>query len=470
MGWRLVLVSVAVVAGCRDRSTVKKDPTPEPSPVTPDAHVEHVRHVWSKLYTSSEDRLPRDLALDAAGNAIVVGRFTGKVDFGSGAIESSGSSDAFVVSISPKGVTRWARALGGFGFDEAFAVATAPDGTVLVGGDITGEVDFGTGKIGTGVANAPFIAALDPTGKTLWARALSGEGEITGIARSPDGDLQIVGRDLIKGPWSGTADVSAARLTAKGDPKWKVVSDSGGYGRAQRVVVDAAGDAFVCGTFRSHLAIGGLAMVPGSGKSAPPTSADQLFVAKLSGKDGGVAWGTAGFGDGASCQAIASSRDVLAIGGYYAGEVAFGATKLPKLGPHGGFVASFTGEGTLRFASAMGDINANDSVGGLAFGAGGELLVAGEATSTVASIASDQAGAYVAVVDVDGKVRWARRFVGGTPMGLSRAPDGVLTLAGEVFTTDDSPGSIDLGGGVLKSAPAVKGSSHFDVFVAQLSQ
>ncbi|MBI4705913.1 MAG: hypothetical protein HY744_32880 [Deltaproteobacteria bacterium] len=58
-------------------------------------------HLWSKGFGSSGGDQGRAVALDANGNALVAGLFSGTVDFGGGPLVSAGGHDIFVLKLAP---------------------------------------------------------------------------------------------------------------------------------------------------------------------------------------------------------------------------------------------------------------------------------------------------------------------------------------------------------------------------------
>lgn len=464
-----VLVAMIALGACRDRASVKKDPTPAAS-IDAGAKL-HAQPLWSKLISGDEDHLPLGVAADPAGNVVVVGRFAGELAPG---VASRGSSDAFAVALAADGQRRWARALGGFSWDEANAVAIASNGSTIVGGHVTGSADFGTGSLGAGFDQAPFVVSLDVDGKTEWARLLSGDGEVDGLALAPSGELALAGRALVRGVCKGNADVVAARLKPNGDVAWSTCMDSNGYGNAERVVVDRKGDVIVCGVFRLRLVLGGVVYAAQEADFLHVAGApNQVFVAKLAGATGVPIWVRAGAGGDAACRALAVDADgAIAIGGYYVDALAFDDRKLPAFGFRDGFVIVFEEGGAPRPSAAIADARYGDSVGGLVFAERGEILVAGVAgkSASLGAFSAPTDGAYVAAFGRNGGLRWSHRFEGGTltPIGLARSDRGLLTLAGDLFSTSEGA-SINLGGDALIAHAVDGGGTRFDVFVARLS-
>src|SRR5262245_3790518 len=64
------------------------------------------------------------VAGDAAGNAYVVGSFVSStIDFGTGVINNTGSSDGFLVKYNAAGTVQWVRTNSGSGADDFWTVA-----------------------------------------------------------------------------------------------------------------------------------------------------------------------------------------------------------------------------------------------------------------------------------------------------------------------------------------------------------
>src|SRR5262245_12205870 len=85
------------------------------------------------------DHIATDLALTTTG-ALVTGWFQGELGFGS-PVAAQGS-DVFLLELGGSGV-EFGRAFGGNGSDHAWAVATAPSGTIVMAGDYDALATFG---------------------------------------------------------------------------------------------------------------------------------------------------------------------------------------------------------------------------------------------------------------------------------------------------------------------------------------
>jgi hypothetical protein len=112
----------------------------------------------------SGDDVGRAVALDAGGNAVVVGAFQGSVDFGGGSLTAAGSGDLFVAGYAAgSGAHRSSRRFGGLGYQYAAAAAIGPGGTPVVAGYFQGTLDLGDGAshVAGGLYDG-FVATLVP--------------------------------------------------------------------------------------------------------------------------------------------------------------------------------------------------------------------------------------------------------------------------------------------------------------------
>jgi hypothetical protein len=161
--------------------------------------------------------IPHDVALDSAGNAIVVGSFRGTVDFDrehavAGDTLTSTDTDAFLAKYDVNGQLVWVARLDGGTRAEAFGVAvdrrgtaTAADDRIFVTGDFAANADFKLGGVSQGLLTGPgtgshgFVLQADAGGNLIAARAITNPGGPTDstvgrrVAVKPSGDVVITG-------------------------------------------------------------------------------------------------------------------------------------------------------------------------------------------------------------------------------------------------------------------------------------
>jgi hypothetical protein len=153
------------------------------------------------------------LAFGAQGQLAVVGTFTGTGQFGSATLTSAGASDVFVTTFDPMGNPLASKSLGGPGQDDGLAVAYDPLGNLLVAGDFSDSVDFGTGAVMSLGALDAFVLKMTSTGTTSWAQTFGGP-EVD-VAASVAADA--AGNALVTGEFEETMTVGTTTLTSAGD-------------------------------------------------------------------------------------------------------------------------------------------------------------------------------------------------------------------------------------------------------------
>lgn len=306
------------------------------------------------------------IAVDAGGNSIVTGLFSGTVDFklGSGvvALTSNGSSDIYVAKYSPRGKLVWAKSFGSSVNDDlrdqvatdprragdfvngvgtaprkageyVNGIALDPAGNVYLTGAFEETVDFDPGN-GTKTIRSLgeydiFVVKLDTDGSLVYADRMGGEFNDIGkdIAVDAAGGAYVTGyftRVADFDPTSKVAGIAAAgrddafvlKLKPEGTLEW--VGSMGGKAidlprrdSGNALALDQYGNVFVTGTFADRSDFnpsGGVTQLESAGET-------DAFVAYFSHR-GKLVW-VKQFGgklyDGGLRVAADSDRNVYAI-------------------------------------------------------------------------------------------------------------------------------------------------------------
>jgi hypothetical protein len=144
--------------------------------------------IYSTYLGGSEFETSQGLAVDASGQAIVVG-FTGSSDFPTTAqaFQREGGRDAFISKLSADGRSLvFSTYLGGSQDDQARAVALDPSGAVYLTG-FTRSTDFPTrGSLQTAAGDSSaFVSKLSPDGRSLvYSTYLGGSNDLDGLFTS----------------------------------------------------------------------------------------------------------------------------------------------------------------------------------------------------------------------------------------------------------------------------------------------
>lgn len=151
------------------------------------------RHQWSRCFATPHGSLALSaLAVDQTGALLVAGRMTGQLELGGARLASEGDSDAMVARFAPDGSHVFSRRIGGPGPDEATDLAVTPAGDLALVGRFSGKVDFGATILRSEGRSDGFVALYDGAGGPIAARAIGGGGEDRASQVVVDGDDLLV--------------------------------------------------------------------------------------------------------------------------------------------------------------------------------------------------------------------------------------------------------------------------------------
>ncbi|UOQ76893.1 SBBP repeat-containing protein [Hymenobacter sp. 5516J-16] len=165
---------------------------------------------WAVRGGGPETDTGNGIALDAAGNVLVTGSFSGtQVAFGQlPLLSAAGKTDVVVAQLTSQGAWRWASGGGGSGTDLGLAVASSATGTVQVAGTFQGpDLTLGSTTLFGGATYYEYFAdrffvttMLDlalpaPSELTLWPNPSRGTVWATGLeANQPVQVFDATGR------------------------------------------------------------------------------------------------------------------------------------------------------------------------------------------------------------------------------------------------------------------------------------
>jgi hypothetical protein len=291
--------------------------------------------VWLTAPTGSGPQTPTSIAADASGAVVLTGYFSGTLEFGASPLDAASGQDIFVAKLGPDGSPLWAKAFGdGAHAAAGRSLAVDASGNVVLTGDFTGTVDFGgNAPLSSPGAKDVFVAKLGADGSYLWAKAF-GDGYHDAIGHGVA--VGTSGHVVLTGQFSGALDFGGATpvTSAGGGPDVfvaKLDASTGGYVWAQQfnsgapadssngesVAVDASGNVSVTGEFSGTVDFGGSLLASAGGLDA--------FLAKLDAKTGAPLWSRR-FGDakdqwGRSVAVNAAGETLVA--GDFAGSIYF---------------------------------------------------------------------------------------------------------------------------------------------------
>jgi hypothetical protein len=216
---------------------------------------------WVKQFGGRYDDSIQSLAVDPQGSIIVQGRFVDVADWGGKPLKAGGNSDFDVVlaKYDANGDHQWSKRFGDAFNDVAAGVAVDPAGHITMTGSFDVSISFGDGDRHQSAGESDiFIARFQPDGTFEWAHTFGARREDIGwgIAEDAAGNTVATGWfqetvDFGSGPIAskGNRDAFALKLDPKGALVWVRTWGDHDHDRGRAVALDAAGNAYVAGTF-----------------------------------------------------------------------------------------------------------------------------------------------------------------------------------------------------------------------------
>ncbi len=187
------------------------------------------KHVWSRLFGDKDPQRAERVAVDGAGDVIVTGTFTTRIDFGGGTMITNGLRDAFVAKLDgDTGEHIFSLQIGGPGDDYGFGVDIEDDGEIVIGGRFEDTIVLGEPLTSEGGVDI-YLAQLTHDGQVDWARSYGGPGddELHDLRVQANDDIVLIGSmsetmsfggdDLVS---AGARDMFVATLAGAGDHIW----------------------------------------------------------------------------------------------------------------------------------------------------------------------------------------------------------------------------------------------------------
>lgn len=331
---------------------------------------------WAILLSGAGNQLASNLAVAPTGNVYMGGHTEAPPELGSLTTPHVGLADALVAAIDPGGSPLWIRPLGSDGVDAVRALAADARG-VFATGYVSGAVDIDGTTIPHNGGGDVFVAALDPGGTLRWARSIGGGGWDAGrgLSIASDGTLLLAGRfagrvdfDGDVRTTAGMTDAFVVRMDDTGAILELVTFGGAGEDAAVSVVEAPDGGLYVAGFYGSSMTIGTSVL-------RDHASGAGMFITKLDSSNGVVFardLAAVGIDDDVSLAVVADGSVVL--GGGFTGTTTLEATSYSALGPSDGILVSWDPFGNVRWVKTIGT-DQSDEVRGLALTASGDVVV-----------------------------------------------------------------------------------------------
>ncbi|MBU4263450.1 MAG: hypothetical protein KKC76_16450 [Proteobacteria bacterium] len=341
-------------------------------------------HLWSRRFGDKYDQTGYGVAVDSNGQIVLTGSFSGKTDFGGGLLTSAGGQDIFLARFSAAGSHLWSMGFGDSADQVGNSVAIDSAGNIIVIGELSGAADFGGGSISSAGGRDIFLVRFGPAGAYHWSMCFGDSADQSSRHVAIDGSNNILITGTFAGAVdfgggtffsNGDQDMFLASFSTFGIHRW-----SRGFGgkldqAGQAIAIDDAGDVVVTGSFAGKIDFGGGLLTSSGGQD--------IFLARFDAL-GNHLW-SMGIGDAAdqsgASVAVNFSGNIVTTG-YFEGWVDFGGGPLASSGLRDVFLAVFEPSGAHLLSQAFGD--ADDQQGtAVVTSASGDVLAAGDFAGSV---------------------------------------------------------------------------------------
>jgi hypothetical protein len=333
-------------AGDSDIFLVKLDPTGN--------------HVWSRRYGGPDQQSSSGVAVDAAGNAYITGFYLGSVSFGGATFTKVGCcfEDVFLAKIDAQGAHAWSKGFGGVDAEGARGIAVDAAGNPVIVGQFQSTIDFGGGAVTAAGAGAVdiFVAKFDTTGAHQWSKGFGDAADQTGeeVAIDDGGNVIITGQSKGTVNFGGGAltapstkeAVFLAKLTGAGAHTWSKLFGDGASGAA--LDTNAAGEIVLAGDYKGAIDFGGNPMMAKAN--------DNAFVARFDAA-GKHIWSVTFEATSSHASGVAfDSKGKVVVSGDFSGSVDLGKNPgITSQGSFDGYVVKLDNVSCHVWSKSVGD-------------------------------------------------------------------------------------------------------------------
>jgi hypothetical protein len=345
---------------------------------------------------------------------------------------------------------RWAELLGDAGDQTVGGVAVDAAGNVVVGGVFSGTLKLDATHSLTATGEDVYLLKLDPTGKVLWSKSFSAvtKPRVGGVAVDSAGNVAIAG--TVDGSINFGAGAQSLNFTAEGEfmaelkPDgtllWGILADRGDTDHVGDVGFDAADNLVVVGDSLDQMNMAvSLWLQKRSSTGAVVWAKSFDTMANVNVVAGGLAFDPTDF-------------NRILLGGSFSGTVSFGGVTLTSAGGYDAFLLESDAAGAIKVRKQYGGAG-DQGITGVAFDADSNRVVLGTFSGDVtfgapASKLTSAGGKdiFVAKLTQGYAQVWVRGFGEASDQVSARV---AVSPAGDVFFTGKSAGNVDYGGGVI---------------------
>ncbi len=266
--------------------------------------------VWAKSIGGTGSDFASSIAVDAAGDIYITGKYTGPVDFDPNAgVTTLTNNGIFICKLNSAGNFVLAKNFTGGGGNMGYGITLDASGNIYTAGRFVGTTDFdpgaGTANLSSSGNEDIFVSKLDATGNYVWAKKMGGAGIdwANGIAVDGLGNVYTTGKftgnadfDPGAAAYNFTAnnnDAFVSKLDVNGNFVWAGVFAGASQEYGNSIALDPIGNAYITGSFDGTVDFDPSAVT----YSIASNGTQNIFISKLT-TTGAFSWAKAIVGAG----------------------------------------------------------------------------------------------------------------------------------------------------------------------------
>ncbi len=359
--------------------------------------------IWAKNAVGKGYEIANCVKVDAFGNNYIVGHFfSDTLIFGNTTLTNKGSinddGDIFIAKCDANGNVLWVKSAGGIGDDRAFSIALDTFGNIYIAGYYSWSptITFDSITLTGGDYANIFLAKYNVDGNVLWVKSAGGTSNVqaNSIIVDASGNIYMTGffrsSTITFGSFtltnSGYDDIFLTKYNTNGDVLWAKKAGGTNRDEANSVSVDALGNAYITGFFESTtFTLDTITLI----NTNSDTTGD-IFLAKYDG-NGNVIWAKNAYGinsDLAESLAIDKWGNIYMTGLSSSSSISFGSSILTNSGSYYIlFLTKYDVGGNVLWAKSIGGTG-YDEAKSIAIDTFGNIYVTGYFTGTTFPIGS----------------------------------------------------------------------------------
>ncbi len=312
---------------------------------------------WIKVHESYSGSNPYvyiyDVQSDNNNNVYVTGYFSSHVIFDSDTLHSIDNSDIFLTKYNPSGEIQWIKHFGGSNEDGSYSIAINSDNDIYINGHFKEECNFDGIILTTSNFREQYIAKINESGVTQWAKSFETDALYTKILIDDTGNLFYTGSlddEIIFGNDTlfadGYLDLFIAKLNQNGDYINGVVVNGFNAVYAKDMKYND-GNLYLIGHFKDYMEFPGVPL--------NSNGREDIFIAKYN-TDLQLQWANqaGGFYEDHGESIIIRENDFV-VSGNFSGNCYFDETEfITSTGVLDAFVASYDFSGNFNWVNSIG--------------------------------------------------------------------------------------------------------------------